>query len=173
MPPAPEPVRLERLPRFAWAIIPIVALSVLYTVIQVARVRPYLWPAGTGATLAGDPTAHLPLKARPPNVVRDFLSAPQITRVAPGSAADAAGIVAGHRLRAVHRADGSRRVTFDGRLSTDAGRVEVWRELYRAGVSGAVNWEVEAQDGATRRLLLAGRRPLVQTPMGGRDVTSE
>jgi GAF domain-containing protein len=154
MPPAPEPVRLERLPRFAWAIIAIVALSVLYTVIQVALVRPYLWPAGTGATLAGDPTAHLPLKARPPNVVRDFTSAPEITRVAPGSPADAAGIVAGNRLRAEHRADGSRSVTFDERLSTNAGRVEVWRELYRVGVRGAVNWEVEAQDGATRTLLL-------------------
>ena len=81
---------------------------VLYTVIQVTLVRPYLWPAGTGATLAGDPTAHLPLKARPPNVVKDFISAPEITRVAPGSPADAAGIVAGDRLRAEHRADGSR-----------------------------------------------------------------
>ena len=85
MPPAPEPVRLERLPRFAWAIIAIVALSVLYTVIQVGLVRPYLWPAGTGATLAGDPKAHLPLKARPPDVVNDFTAAPEITRVAPGS----------------------------------------------------------------------------------------
>ena len=154
MPPAPEPVRLERLPRFAWAIIAIVALSVLYTVIQVGLVRPYLWPAGTGATLAGDPTAHLPLKARPPNVVKNFTSAPEITRVAPGSPADGAGIVAGNRLRAGQRADGSRSVTFDERLSTAAGRVEVWRELYRVGVSGAVSWEVEAQDGATRRILL-------------------
>ena len=154
MPPAPEPVRLERLPRFAWVIIAIVALSVLYTVIQIGLVRPYLWPAGTGATLAGDPKAHLPLKARPPNVVRDFISAPAITRVAPGSPADAAGIVAGNRLRAEHRADGSRSVTFDERLSTNTGRVEVWRELYRVGVRGAVNWEVEAQDGATRTLLL-------------------
>jgi eukaryotic-like serine/threonine-protein kinase len=154
MPPAPEPVRLERLPRFAWAIIAIVALSVLSTGIQVGLVRPYLWPAGTGATLAGDPTAHLPLKPRPPNVVRDFTSAPEITRVAPGSPADAAGIVAGRRLRGEHRVDRFGSVTFDDRLSTEAGRVEVWREMYWLGVSGAVNWEVEAQDGAPRTVTL-------------------
>ena len=89
MAPAPEPARLERLPAFAWAVIAVVALSVLYTVIQVALVRPYLWPAGTGATLAGDPTAHLPLKARPPDVAADFdLCRHAITRVAPGSPAD-------------------------------------------------------------------------------------
>ena len=56
MAPASEPVRLERLPAFAWAVIAVVGLTVLYTVVQVVLVRPYLWPAGTGATLAGDPT---------------------------------------------------------------------------------------------------------------------
>jgi hypothetical protein len=166
MPPAQESVRLERLPRFAWAIITIVTLSVLYTVIQAGLVRPYLWPAGAGAVLAGDPTAHLPLKARPPNVVKDFASAPEITRVAPGSPADAAGIVAGGRLRAGDRTDGAGRVTFDARLSTGAGRLDVWRELYRLGVSGAVNWEVEAQDGATRRLLLDRPSALVSDTDG-------
>ena len=59
---APEPVRLERLPPFAWAVIAVVALSVLSTILQIVVVRPYLWPAGAGALLAGDPTAHLPIK---------------------------------------------------------------------------------------------------------------
>ena len=75
MAPASEPVRLERLPAFAWAVIAVVGLSVLCTVVQVMLVRPYLWPAGTGATLAGDPTALLPLKARPPDVAVDFVHA--------------------------------------------------------------------------------------------------
>ena len=94
MPPAPEPVRLERLPRFAWAIIAIVALSVLYRHSGGARAAVSL-ACWHGRNLAGDPTAHLPLKARPPNVVRDFIAAPEITRVVPGSPADVAGIVAG------------------------------------------------------------------------------
>ena len=63
-------------------------------------VRPYLWPAGTGATLAGDPTAQLPLKARPPDVAAYFTSPPEIARVAPGSPADAnAGCPAQHAAR--------------------------------------------------------------------------
>ena len=65
MPPAPEPVRLERLPRFAWAIIAIVALSVLYRHPGGARAAVSL-ACWHGRNLAGDPTAHLPLKARPP-----------------------------------------------------------------------------------------------------------
>ena len=89
---APEPVRLERLPRFAWAVIVVVGLSVLSTLIQVVLVRPYLWPAGTGATLAGDPTVHLPIKARPPDVQTAFAGPPEITRVAAGSPAAAKGI---------------------------------------------------------------------------------
>ena len=70
MAPASESARLERLPSFAWAIIGIVILSVIYTILQIALVRPYLWPAGAGALLAGDPTAHLPIKSRPPDVGR-------------------------------------------------------------------------------------------------------
>ena len=172
MPPAPEPARLERLPRFAWAIIAIVALSVLYTVIQVGLVRPYLWPAGTGATLAGDPTAHLPLKARPPDVVRNFTSAPEITRVAARSPADAAGIVAGRRLHAEQRDDGRGSVTFDARLRTEAGRVEVWREMYRLGVSGTVDWEVEADGRRSPGSRSTDHRSSGRTPTGGHAVTS-
>ena len=84
---APESVRLERLPPFAWAVIAVVALSVLSTILQIVVVRPYLWPAGAGALLAGDPTAHLPIKARPPDIRKDFAGPLLVTRVAPGSPA--------------------------------------------------------------------------------------
>ncbi len=119
MAPASEPVRLERLPAFAWAVIAVVGLSVLCTVVQVMLVRPYLWPAGTGATLAGDPTAQLPLKARPPDVAVDFTSPPEIARVAPGSPADANHVVPHSTLLAQALAgDPQRAVRFDDRLST-------------------------------------------------------
>jgi len=62
-----DPVRLERLPAFAWCVIGVVALSVLYTILQVGFVRPYLWPAGVGATYQGDSSTDTPLRARPPN----------------------------------------------------------------------------------------------------------
>jgi GAF domain-containing protein len=154
MAPASESARLERLPPFAWAIIGVVGLTVLYTVIQVLLVRPYLWPAGTGATLAGDPTAHLPLKARPPDVGSNFTAPPEITRVAPGSPAEAKRVVPGSRLRAQYLVGNPSKVMFDARLASEAGRVEVWRELYWAGVRGAVDWDVEAPDGARRRITL-------------------
>jgi hypothetical protein len=155
MSPASEPVRLDRLPPFAWAIIGVVGLTVVYTVIQVLLVRPYLWPAGNGATLAGDPTTHLPLKARPPDVSADFTGPPEIVRVAPGSPAAVAGVASRSRLHAQHLVDDpARRLTFDGRLASESGRIEVWRELYWMGVRGAVVWDLETPDGEGRRLTL-------------------
>ncbi len=98
---SPEPTRLARLPPFAWLVIVIVALSATYAVVQVALVRPYLWPAGMGATMAGDPSAQLPLKARPPDVRTDFAPTPRITSVADGSPAEAEGLVPGDRITAM------------------------------------------------------------------------
>ncbi len=154
MAPASEPVRLDRLTPFAWAVIGVVALTVVYTVIQVLLVRPFLWPAGTGATLAGDPAAHLPLKARPPDIGHFFTVAPEITRVAPGSPADGNGVIAGERLLGQHRLDDGRGVAFDERLDTEAGRMSAWRDFYRSGVRGSVMWDVAARDGTVRRVTL-------------------
>jgi eukaryotic-like serine/threonine-protein kinase len=154
MAPPSESVRLERLPPFAWAIIGVVSLAVIYTVVQVLLVRPYLFPAGVGATLDGDPAVHLPLKARPPEITRHFTGAPEIVRVAPGSPAAAQGVVAGNRLRAQSLVDNSRRVAFDDRLATESGRVAVWRELYHLGVQGPVVWDIEGPDGAARQVTL-------------------
>jgi tRNA A-37 threonylcarbamoyl transferase component Bud32/GAF domain-containing protein len=167
MAPSPEPARIDRLPPFAWAVIAVVGLAVLYTILQVLLVRPYLWPAGAGLTVAGDPTAHLPIRARPPDVARNFTSPPEIVRVAEGSPADAGGLVAGERLRA-QRAIGnaSRSVTFDDRLASEAGRVAVWRELYRAGVTGPVQLDVESQDGAVREVAL-DRPPAIRSGADG------
>ncbi len=155
MAPASEPVRLERLTPFAWAVIAVVGLSVLYTVMQVVLVRPYLWPAGTGATLSGDPTAQLPLRARPPDVAADFTSPPEISRVAPGSPADANRVVPRDILRAQQLAGNPQRVVhFDERLSSESGRVAVWRELYWVGVRGPVVWTIAGPDGVAREITL-------------------
>jgi eukaryotic-like serine/threonine-protein kinase len=154
MAPPYEPVRLERLPPFAWFVIGIVALTVVYAVIQIALVRPYLWPAGTGAALAGDPATHLPLKARPPEITRYFTEAPEIAQVAPNGPAALQQIVPGSRLIAQHPASGGPPVEFDARLSTDAGKLAVWRDWYRAGLSGPVIWEIASPDGARRMVPL-------------------
>jgi hypothetical protein len=152
MAPSPESVRRERLTPFAWSVIGVVTLTVMYTVIQVVLVRPYLWPAGAGVTMAGDPIAHLPLRARPPEIVHAFTAAPAITRVAPGSPADAQHIRRGERLLAQERIDNGRGVQFDDRLDREDGRIAAWRELYWSGVRGPIVWQVGGADGAVRRV---------------------
>jgi len=154
MAPPSDPVRLERLPPFAWFVIGVVALAILYTVMQVLLVRPYLWPAGTGVLLVGDPSSHFPLQARPPNVRTEFAGAVEITHVAAGSPAAANGIVAGDRLGGVKRTSDAAALLFDERLADATERLAAWRALYRMGVSGPVEWRVQPAIGPERLLTL-------------------
>ncbi len=158
---APEPLRLERLPRFAWAVIAVVVLSVLSTILQICLVRPYLWPAGTGALLAGDPTAHLPIKARPPDIRTDFAGPLTVSRVATGSPAAETAMLApraraieGDRITAIHRLQGESTRFADAVLEPApadvAQRLEQWRNYYRMGVRGPVEWVILPSTGPPR-----------------------
>jgi Protein kinase domain len=147
MAPTSDAARLERLPPFAWFVITVVCLTVIYTVMQVVFVRPYLWPAGTGASIAGDPAAHLPLKARPPDVRKDFGPTPQIARVAPGSPAAAKQIAVGDRVLNIKRLDILQPVRLDDPLRTGAERLAAWRAFYWLGVSRPVEWAVQPVNG--------------------------
>ena len=172
MAPASEPVRLERLPAFAWAVIAVVGLSVLYTVVQVVLVRPYLWPAGTGATLAGDPTAQLPLKARPPDVAAYFTSPPEIARVAPGSPADANQVVPRSTLLAQERAGDPRQrcaSTSDSRRKPAGSRSGATSTGWAFAVrSSGLSPRPTVRRGRSRSI---GRRRCARRQAGGRDVT--
>jgi len=86
---------LEGLHGYMWGVIALVALSFFYAVLQVGFVRPLLWPAGTGATIAGDPAAAFPLIARTPNVHADLGQAAVIARVASGTPAAGARLAPG------------------------------------------------------------------------------
>ena len=86
-PRGPAPV-----PPFARAVTAVVVLAVVSALLQILFVRPYLWPAGAGAQLRGDPTVVLPLKARPPDVASAFTSPPEIFNLASGSPAAAEAI---------------------------------------------------------------------------------
>ncbi len=157
MAPTTESVRLERLPAFARCVIVVVALAVLYTLMQVLLVRPYLWPAGAGALLAGDPASHLPLKARPPDVRRYFGEPLAIVDVAAGSPSANAQIRSGDRIVSVSRPGESRAVIYGGdpqeaiaHRDSDAGRLAAWRRTYWTSVSGPVVWSVESAAGERR-----------------------
>jgi hypothetical protein len=158
MAPASESVRLERLPPFAWAVIVVVALSVLTTLIQVLLVRPYLWPAGTGATLAGDPTVHLPVRARPPDVGTAFGGPLAVTRVAPGSPAAVNGIAEGDRVlvsKRIATVNDLRSVVFQPEPADQAQRLALWRTFYWMGVRGTVEWAIQPAKGPPQVRTLA------------------
>ena len=94
-PAAPARVRLERMPAHAWGVAAVVLLSLVYALFEVSLVRPYLWPAGTGALLTSDPASRLPLIARPPDVRGQVARATVVTAVAPGSPAAKLGLTTG------------------------------------------------------------------------------
>src|SRR3954452_23466660 len=97
----PAPVRLERLPPHAWVVIAVLILSFLYAIVDVTRVRPYLWPAGAGATVSADPASRWPLVARPPDLRGEGGEAARVTSVAAGSPAAAHGLAAGAIVTAI------------------------------------------------------------------------
>jgi hypothetical protein len=149
MAPSPEPVRLARLPPFAWLVIVVVTLSAIYAIVQVAFVRPYLWPAGTGVAIAGDPSSQFPLKARPPDIRTYFGPTLEILQVAPGSPAANNELKPGDRL-----------------LSTPGdGRLSAWRAQYWNGVSGPV--DVTVQSSAGERTVTLDRPPFWQSGTEG------
>lgn len=63
-----ERLGLAGLHGYTWVVVFVMALTLLYAGLQIAFVRPYLWPGGTGAAIAGDPSGAMPLIARPPDV---------------------------------------------------------------------------------------------------------
>jgi hypothetical protein len=172
MAPAAEPARLERLPTFAWLAIVVVALSVVCTILQVGFVRPYLWPAGAGATFAGDTTADQPLKARPP-YIRDPADPADagrgrlISHVVPGGPAEAAGVRDGDGLIDFE----GRRPYFDhiGNLPIEPGQhvLAGWRDYYWLGVSGPVTWTIQPASGGAQRTIVLQRPPYWSSRVAG------
>jgi tRNA A-37 threonylcarbamoyl transferase component Bud32 len=176
MAPSPEPVRLTRLPAFAWLVILVVLLTAVYAIVEVAFVRPYLWPAGTGATIVGDPSAHLPLKARPPDVRTDFGSSPRVQRVAPGSPAASGvpgsdtslpGLTTSDRVDTIIQLTNEQQaVSFRAPLSEPAERLDAWRTFYWQGVRGPVQWAVQQSDGS-RAPFVMGRPAIWRSGVDG------
>src|SRR5580765_83141 len=150
----PARVRLERLPPHAWLVLAILVLSLLYALIDVALVRPYLWPAGTGALVAADPASQWPLIARPPDLRQQAGRSTVVTVVAPDTPAARQGVAAGATVDEI----AARGVTIDlrpaARLDT-AAELAAWRARYWSGVSGPVTWRL--QDGSGPRTITLER----------------
>jgi hypothetical protein len=135
---------LEGLHAFTWIVIAAVALTLVYATLQIGFVRPFLWPAGTGAAIAGDPAAALPLTARPPAVRADRGQPAAVARVAEGSPAARAGIRPGDIVLSQERA-GIGRADLSALSGADpAARLAAWRDTYRLGVHGDIAWTIRS-----------------------------
>ena len=137
----------------------------MYVGVEIALVRPYLWPAGAGARVSIDPASRLPLIARPPDVRRQMGRSPVVTDVAPGSPAAAAGVKPGELVTRIAPPEGPP-AELSGASARDlAGHLESWRRLYWTGVRGPVEWSLSDTAG-TRRVALARPSMLHAVPKG-------
>lgn len=153
--PSPvEPVKLERLPRTAWGIIGVLSLSLFYAAIHIGFVRPYLWPAGSGALLGDDPSARVPLLARPADVRYELDGPLPVLEVGAGTPAAASDIRRGDAITAIRGPDRSTAIDFLSATGTAEHRLIAWRDLYRLGVRGPLEWDVRSPAGGTRTVTI-------------------
>jgi hypothetical protein len=137
---------LNALPRYAWGVAAVLVVSIVYAVLQVGMVRPYLWPAGAGAALAGDPSARFPLRARPPEIAREAGHPAIVASIAADSPASELGVRPGDRLIAVSDPHTGRKLDFSKIDPANAARrLELWRDTYWLGVSGPVEWRIHGR----------------------------
>ena len=143
-----DAVGLERRPQVMWAIVAIVALTLVCTALQIAFVQPYLWPAGDGIHFSGAPPADTPLPARPVRPDLDLASPPLIDVVAVGSPAVRAGMKAGDRVLELRRGAANRSINLSMLSQANSGeRLDAWRQMYWLGVQGPLEWRTVTSGG--------------------------
>ncbi|MEO7272207.1 MAG: serine/threonine-protein kinase [Vicinamibacterales bacterium] len=147
IPLEPARVRLERLPAHAWAVIAVLVLSLGYALLDVTRVRPYLWPAGTGAMVTADPASHWPLISRPPDLQQDVARLIVVTAVEPSTPAARHGVTPGATVDAITARGTAVDLRPSARLAPPA-EIAAWRARYWSGVSGPVTWRLRDEAGA-------------------------
>lgn len=149
-----DPVGLERYPQTVWVVATLVALTLICAGLQVLAVQPFLWPAGDGVRLAGEPPPDTPLPARPPLLNNQVGSAAIVETVAAGSPAERAGLASGDRILELRRPRDGAAVDLSHVSEEDAGaRLDTWRRMYWLGLRGELEWRVANASGESRRIL--------------------
>ena len=148
-----DPSGLERQPFALWVVTALVALTLGCAALQAVTVLPYLWPAGGGMTVSGEPPPDLPLPARPPQVDRLVGSTPLVQSVAPGSPAAAAGLRPGDRVLDVGRLGGPKADLSRLASAGEAEWLNAWRDTYWLGVRGSLEWHSSNLTGDFRTVI--------------------
>jgi predicted Ser/Thr protein kinase len=152
LPRVREPVGLERHPHAMWGVAVLLAFSLICAALQLVAVQPYLWPAGDGLRLSSQPPPDTPLPARPPVLSTNVPLPIVIDSVAPDSPAERAGLARGDRILEARRSGGgSSRIDFSHATAAAEGvRLDMWRQMYWAGVRTPLEWRVATPAGESR-----------------------
>jgi hypothetical protein len=153
----------------------VLLLSLVYVVLAVAFVRPYLWPAGHGVA-AGDDSRftggsgdRAMLVGRPPQLWDDPTGVAVVRTVDPDSPAARAGLQSGDEVRTVQPPHGE---TIDlSRLATadPIEQLQIWRSVYWMGLRGPVTLTVLPTRERVERTLQLERPPVWQAPRIARE----
>ena len=179
---APDRVAIARVPLTARGVALVLLLSLIYLVLQLALVRPYLWPAGHGARLAGDSRfaggsdERAQLLARPPAIDDHPIGGTIVRDVLPGSPAAEAGLRQGDEILALRNASTGAAVDLSGMMMAEAAeQLAIWRDAYRLGLHGDLQVRFQRADGAPAEVTIE-RRPFWrsggQSPASGRAAIS-
>jgi serine/threonine-protein kinase len=127
----------------------VVCLTAVYAILQLLFVRPYLWPSGHGALVAGDARftggsgASSMLLARPPEITDHPIGATIVRDVFPGSPAERAGLRPGDDIVAERPAGGSAELDLTPLLMAEPGeQLRIWRSAYWMGLRGPLDIRV-------------------------------
>jgi hypothetical protein len=161
----PDRVAIARVPLTARGVALVLVLSLIYLVLQLAFVRPYLWPAGHGARLAGDSRLaggsdeRAQLLARPPAVDDHPVGGTVVRDVLAGSPAAEAGLRQGDDILALRNLSTGAAVDLSGLMMAEAPeQVALWRDAYRLGLQGDLEVRLQRADGSPADLKME-RRP--------------
>ena len=144
-----DTISIGRVPRVFWAALTITLLGLVYLILQVFFVHPYLWPAGHGARIAedsrfaGGSTDSRLAMARPPAMSDHQVGATIVSDVLPDSAAARAQLAAGDDiLEQRHPRDG-RVVDLRPLVMADTKQqLQIWRDAYRMGPAGPIEFTI-------------------------------
>lgn len=151
-PPGPLPPRTPpATSRLYWLSLVTVATAVVTLAVNLTSSVPYLWPAGSGVLVVGEP--HLvgawgPNRSILPRPPRSASGATQVREVAPASAAAVGGVQPGDVVTS-RALDGGNQVTFDHAPDAPVSEwLPVWRAAQKLGPTATLGIRSGPRDAA-------------------------